>query len=233
MLGFYFLAMQPTITVPLLAARLVGAEAIGPLFAIQAGVAMVVQVPLVRWAAARMSPLMQVGLAMLLMGCGFVAYAIADDFLLLAVGTGVLALGMVLVIPVHSTVTARLGGNEGGAYFGVGALALAFGGAFGNGSGGLLFDVGERSGLAWLPWVGMFCVAMLSAAGFGWLNLDRRFRSRLAGGMRPAVKPGSHASPPEPSHAPGRAGADACDEADAHLDLPRSTGDLRRPGRPA
>ena len=39
LLGFYFLSSQPTITVPLLAARLVGPEAIGPLFAIQAALA--------------------------------------------------------------------------------------------------------------------------------------------------------------------------------------------------
>ena len=123
LLGFYFLSSQPTITVPLLTARLVGAEAIGPLFALQAAVAMVLQVPLVRWANTRIQPLMQVSAAMLLMGCGFVGYALATSFVHLAVATALLAVGQLLVSPVRSTLTARLAGGQGGAYFGAGSLA--------------------------------------------------------------------------------------------------------------
>ena len=94
LLGFYFLSSQLTITVPLLTARLVGAEAIGPLFALQAAVAMVLQVPLVRWANTRIQPLMQVSAAMLLMGCGFVGYALATYFVHLAVATALVRAGL-------------------------------------------------------------------------------------------------------------------------------------------
>jgi DHA1 family multidrug resistance protein-like MFS transporter len=188
LLGYYFLATQPTITLPLLAARLVGPEAIGPLFAIQAGLAMVLQVPLVRWTTRRAGPLSQVTLAMLLMGLGFVVFALADGFLLLALGVAIVASGQILVQPVQSTVTARLGGGRGGAYFGVGSLALAFGGALGNGTGGALVDLGSASGVPWLPWTAMAAVGLLTALGFVWLDRDPRLRARLSsGGMRPAT----------------------------------------------
>jgi DHA1 family multidrug resistance protein-like MFS transporter len=179
LLGFYFLATQPTITVPLLAARLVGPEAIGPLFAIQAALAMTLQVPLVRWTTRHAGPLVQVSWAMLLMGLGFVGYAVAGNFIGLALATGLVAIGQLLISPVQSTVTARLGGGKGGAYFGVGSLALAVGGALGNGSGGALIDVSARVGLAWLPWVGMCGVAIVSAIGFAILQRDTRLQARL------------------------------------------------------
>jgi DHA1 family multidrug resistance protein-like MFS transporter len=181
LLGFYFLATQPTITVPLLTARLVGPEAIGPLFAIQAALAMTLQVPLVRWTTRHAGPMVQVSGALLLMGLGFVGYAIAGNFIGLALATGLVAIGQLLISPVQSTVTARLGGGKGGAYFGVGGLALAVGGALGNGSGGALIDISARAGLSWLPWIGMCGVAVVSAIGFAILQRDTRLQTRLAG----------------------------------------------------
>ena len=61
------------------------------------------------------------------------------------------------------------------------SLALAVGGALGNGSGGALIDISARVGLAWLPWVGMCAVAVASALGFAWLQRDTHFQRRLAG----------------------------------------------------
>jgi DHA1 family multidrug resistance protein-like MFS transporter len=198
LLGFYFLAIQPTITVPLLAARLVGPEAIGPLFAIQAGLAMTLQVPLVRWTTRRAGPLAQVSGAMLLMAVGFIGYALAGNFLGLALATGVVAIGQLLISPVQSSVTARLGGGRGGAYFGVGSLALAVGGALGNGTGGALIDLSQRASLAWLPWVGMSAVALISAAGFAILQrnayLQRRLASRGPLAREPKTQPDARRS---------------------------------------
>jgi MFS transporter, DHA1 family, multidrug resistance protein len=225
LLGFYFLASQPTITVPLLAARLVGPEAIGPLFALQAAIAMVLQVPLVRWTNRRLEPLQQLCMAMLLMGIGFVAYALASNFVHLAFATGLLAIGQLLVSPVRSTTTARLAGGQGGAYFGIGSLALAFGGALGNGTGGALMDLSGVIGLTWLPWVGMAAVAVVTAGGFLLLQRDDGFRARIqlrGGGMRralhattpPGATPRESAQPqpqPEPSPAARRSAADARD----------------------
>jgi len=44
-----------------------------------------------------------------------------------------------------------------------------------------LIDISARIGLAWLPWVGMCAVAIVSAIGFAWLQRDTRFQKRLAG----------------------------------------------------
>jgi DHA1 family multidrug resistance protein-like MFS transporter len=192
LLGFYFLATQTVITVPLLAARVVGAEAIGPLFAIQAALAMTLQVPLVRWTTRHAGPLVQVSGALLLMGLGFVGYSAAGNFIGLALATGLVAIGQLVISPVQSTVTARLGGGKGGAYFGVGSLALAVGGALGSGSGGALIDISARAGLAWLPWIGMSGVAVVSAIGFALLQRDTRLQARLqATGARVRYEDGS------------------------------------------
>ena len=185
LLGFYFLTAQPTITVPLLAARLVGPEAIGPLFAIQAALAMTLQVPLVRATGRLIGPLRQVSAAFVLMAVAFAGYSLAANFVGLALATGLLAIGQMLITPVQSTLTARLSGGRGGAYFGVGSLALAFGGALGNGTGGALVDLSARAGQAWLPWIGMSGVALASATGFLLLQRSDRFRARLASGRRP------------------------------------------------
>jgi DHA1 family multidrug resistance protein-like MFS transporter len=141
---------------------------------------MTLQVALVRWTAKRAGPMMQVSAAMLLMGLGFVGYAVAGNFVGLALATGILAIGQLLISPVQSTVTARLGGGRGGAYFGVGSLALAVGGALGNGTGGALIDLSARANLAWLPWIGMAAVAALSATGFAVLQRNARLYQRLA-----------------------------------------------------
>jgi DHA1 family multidrug resistance protein-like MFS transporter len=192
LLGFYFLATQTVITVPLLAARLVGAEAIGPLFAIQAALAMTLQVPLVRWTTRHAGPLVQVSGALLLMGLGFVGYSAAGNFIGLDLATGLVAIGQLVISPVQSTVTARLGGGKGGAYFGVGSLALAVGGALASGSGGVLIDISARAGLAWLPWIGMSGVAVVSAIGFALLQRDTRLQARLqATGARVRYEDGS------------------------------------------
>lgn len=243
LLGFYFLSTQPTITVPLLAASLVGPAAIGPIFAIQAGLAMTLQLPLVRWASARVGPLVQVSIALLLMGGGFVGYALARDFIGLALSTVLVAIGMLLITPVQSTVTARLGGGRGGAYFGVGSLALAFGGALGNSTGGLLIDLSGRAGLPWLPWAGMCSVAIVSSCGFAFLQRDRRIQHRLAEpGMRRATGAGTpagaqtnarpHSPPTTASTTHRRSPADPGNEAHADVRVPGGPRDIRRSAGP-
>ncbi len=181
LLGYYFLSTQIVITVPLLTDRLAGPSAIGPVFAIQAGLAMVLQVPLARWAGKRFNPITQMWCAMLVVAVGFGAYAVAGDFRGLALATALVAVGQLLVAPVQSLVTARLASGRGGAYFGVSSLALAVGGALGNTTGGALLDAGGSLGAPWLPWTAMAGVGMLTALGYQRLGRDPRLRARVAG----------------------------------------------------
>src|SRR5260370_1960863 len=138
---------------------------------------MTLQVPLVRWTTRFAGPLVQVSGAMLLMGLGFVGYAVAGNFLGLALATGLVAVGQLLISPVQSTVTARLGGGKGGAYFRVGSLALAVGGAPGNGSRGALIAIRSRAGLGLLPWILMSVCAGVCATTFSALPSRPSLRS--------------------------------------------------------
>lgn len=182
LMGYWFVAVQGVITVPLLADRLAGTGAIGVIFAIQAGVAVLLQVPISGWAARHLRPLQQLFVALLLIGLGFGGYALSTGFAHLAAATVVVALGHLLVMPVQSSVTARLAGGQAGAYFGVGNLALGFGGALGNGLGGVMVDLGDRSGVSWLPWTAMALVAVASGVGCLLLGRRQRLQARLAGG---------------------------------------------------
>ncbi len=186
LLGYYFLATQIVITVPLLTNRVAGPAAIGPVFAMQAVLALALQVPLSRWAGRRFNPITQMWSAMLVIALGFAGYALAGDVRGLAAATAVVAVGQLLVAPVQSLVTARLSSGRGGAYFGVSSLALAVGGALGNGTGGALLDAGWAFGIPWLPWYAMATVGLLTAVGYQRLGRDPRLRARLAGRPLPA-----------------------------------------------
>lgn len=192
LLGYFFLGVQITITVPILTDRVVGPEAIGPIFAIQAGLAIVLQVPLNRALGGRVYALDLIAGAMMIIALGFAGYALADSFAAIAAATAVVAVGQMLVMPLHSTVTARLSSGQRGAYFGVGSLAFAFGGGSGYVLGGVLIDVADWLVTPWLPWIAMAGVALGSGLGFVWLGRSARLRARLeqptAASQTPVVK---------------------------------------------
>ncbi len=187
LLGYFFLATQVVITVPILTSRLAGPSAIGLVFAIQAGLSMVLQVPVARWVSRRIGPIQQMVLAMVLLAVGFGGYGFVRDFPQLALSTVVVALGQILVAPVQPVVTARLAGGRGGAYFGVGALALAVGGSLGAATGGMLMDLGDRLDAPWVPWMAMAAIGLVTALGYVRLSRDRRLLARLSTRPRPAT----------------------------------------------
>lgn len=196
MVGYYFLVLQLVVTVPILANRRIGPEAIGPIFAIQAVLALVLQVPLTRWATGRFGSFAQLAGSMSLIAGGFAVYSVAGTFWPMAVATAIVAVGQLLVWPVQSTLTARLAGGRAGAYFGVGALALGVGGALGTAGGGFLLDTGDRLGVPWLPWLVMSAIALGTGLGFWRLGQDPRLQARLVALAPPAP---ARAAPPQPA----------------------------------
>lgn len=179
LLLFFFGSVQMSITVPLLTNQVAGAGAIGVIFALQAGLAMVLQVPLTRLASRYLGPMAQIALAAVIMALGFVGFMGATSLAAIAVCTAVVAIAQLLMMPTQSLITARMAGGQGGAYFGVGAMALGLGGGSGQALGGLLMDAGSRASMPWLPWGTMAVLAALSAAGFVWLNTQPSVRRRL------------------------------------------------------
>ena len=176
---FYLVGIQMLIGVPLLADRISGPTSIGLLFAIQAAIGMVLQVPAVRFASKHLPPLTIMSLASIIVGVGFGGFAFATDFWGLVVCTVIAAIGNLFINPAVSVITARLGGGRGGAYFGIGALAVGFGGGIGNVAGGALIDAGIRMGIPWLPWAVLAALAVAASLGFFSLSRQPRLLSRL------------------------------------------------------
>lgn len=189
--GFWFMWVQLSISLPL-AAQPLGtptlATPFGPLaingvawvYALNAGLTVVLQYPLLllaeRWL--RPLPIMMLGTGLMAVGLGLVA---TTETLGMLLGCVVLfSIGALLVQPTQQTVTADMAEPQiVGSYFGFNALAMAFGGGLGNLSGGWLYDMAKRWQMPQLPWL-IFCGVGLSVA-FGLLLLDRaRSRTRSA-----------------------------------------------------
>jgi DHA1 family multidrug resistance protein-like MFS transporter len=69
-----------------------------------------------------------------------------------------------------------------GSYFGVNALALAFGGSLGHVAGGFLTDIARRIGAPALPWLTFALIGLASAIGLAMLSdflLRRRATAHL------------------------------------------------------
>jgi MFS transporter, DHA1 family, multidrug resistance protein len=172
MSGYWFVANQMYLSVPIHINRLTGDVAlIGAAFAVQAVLAMALQVPLVRLVCRLVSPLTTISLGILLMGIGLGAVPMATG------GYGILAcvivfgIGRLLVEPVRDAVTADLAApGSSAAYFGFGYLSLAFGGSLGNWIGGRLMDLAVEPGLGSAPWIVFAAVGIGSATGMAVLN---------------------------------------------------------------
>jgi DHA1 family multidrug resistance protein-like MFS transporter len=166
--GYWFLVNQIYISVPLLVLRLTGAsDLVGAAFAIQAVVAICLQVPLVRLLSRLLSPARGMALGLLLMGAGLASLGLARAEAAVLAGVLVYAVGRVAFEPIRDALTAKLAPPSArAAYFGFGFLALAFGGSLGNYVGGWLMDLAAAPALALLPWLVFGGVGVLSAAAF-------------------------------------------------------------------
>src|SRR5262249_44742873 len=176
MMGYWFLWVQFTISLPLAAQAITGtASSVSWLYGIHSGLTIVLGYPIIRLAGRwlRPLPILMFGLTLMALGLGGVALAGGTVSLLGCVV--LISAGTLLAAPSQQTVTASLANPAAlGSYFGVNSLALAFGGGLGNFSGGLLYDLGRRTAMPALPWL-VFCAAGLSAVG-GLGLLARRLR---------------------------------------------------------
>lgn len=188
-MGFWFLAVQYTISLPLAARALGGTEgaAATVLFIYSAvtysAVTITLQYPLPRFLTARLTtmPILIAGMSLMAVGLGSVA--LAGSLLPLIACTVVFALGNLMAQPMMQTATAHLVDPVAlGSYFAVGAYALAIGGAVGNYSGGVLYEVSRRIEVRELPWLVMAAVGLLASAGFAWFA-----RHQYPGDVVPAL----------------------------------------------
>jgi DHA1 family multidrug resistance protein-like MFS transporter len=163
--------VQITLSLPLAAQRLSGTiDAVGLVYALNAGLTVLLQYPVLRLAESylRPMPMLVIGMAVMALGLGAVAVAPSTPALLACIV--IFTLGSLLATPTQQSVTASLADARAlGSYFGVNALALAFGGALGNLAGGMLTDLARQIGLPALPWLTFALVGLGAAIGLAML----------------------------------------------------------------
>lgn len=167
MMGYWFAAVQMNISFPLLAERLTGSvDSVGVMFAVSAGLTVVLPYPLVRLLERRLSTPQILMLGMTILALGIGAVALVDRFEYFLICVAAFAIGAILVRPTMQNLIASMANRQAlGTYLGISSLSLAIGGAIGNVGGGWLIDFAHAQHLPRLPWLVFGGVGLLSAAG--------------------------------------------------------------------
>jgi DHA1 family multidrug resistance protein-like MFS transporter len=176
LLGYWFLWVQFSISLPLVARDISGtADSVSWIYGINSGMNIFLQYPLLRLVDRRLRPLPALILGIVVMAAGFGGLALIHTVPGLLLCVVLISTGTLLSAPSQQTVTARLTNPAAlGSYFGVSSLALAIGGGLGNYSGGLLYDLGRRFAAPALAWAVFALVGFGTAAGMGATLLRRR-----------------------------------------------------------
>jgi DHA1 family multidrug resistance protein-like MFS transporter len=178
LMGYWFMWVQITLSLPLAAERLTNStDSVSLIYSLNAGLTVVLQYPVLGLAERRLRPMpiLIIGMALMALGLGAVAAATTMPILLVCVV--VFTIGSLLATPTQQSVTASLADPRAfGTYFGVNALALAFGGALGSLAGGFLTDTARLIGVPALPWLTFGLVGLGAAIGLAMLAelLQRR-----------------------------------------------------------
>ena len=186
LMGYWFMWVQLTISLPLVAQQLSGtSDGVGLIYAVNAGLTILLQYPVLRFLSRRVEPMALLSLGLVLMSVGLGAIALAHGIVGLVGCVIIFSLGSLLVQPTQQTATASMADPSAlGTYFGVNALALALGGGLGNYTGGLLYGLGQQFATPALPWLVFCAVGMASALGLA--LLQHRQNSARAGASRDA-----------------------------------------------
>ena len=170
LMGFWFLAVQYNISIPLMVKAIGGSDGeVGLVLTVYSVVTIAAQYPILRYLEGRLSTMSTMIAGLVVMSVGLGAIALAGSLWPLIACTVVFAVGNLIAQPMLNTITARLVDPVAlGSYFAVGAYALAIGGGLGNYSGGALFQAGESTGILAIPWLTFAAVGAVAAAGFVW-----------------------------------------------------------------
>jgi MFS transporter, DHA1 family, multidrug resistance protein len=166
LIGFWFLWSQLSIGVALVAVQLAGSrDAVSWVYTLNSVMSIALQIPMMRFLEHRVAPTLTLALGLGLMALGLGAVMFVSSIAGLLVCVAVFSFGGLIASPVQQIITARMADPRAlGSYFGVSALALAFGGGLGNYFGGVLYGLGQH-GLPWLPWLTALLVGLTSVIG--------------------------------------------------------------------
>jgi DHA1 family multidrug resistance protein-like MFS transporter len=168
--GHQFMAAQFSITLPLVAMAVAGTpSAVGWVYAVNSAVAVVLGYPVPRLAERFLGAAGALVVGILATAAGLILIGFSHTTLMLLGAVLVYSIGVVLVRPSEQTVVAGLANPVAlGSYFGVAALAVAFGGGLGTFAGGVLYDLGEHLAMPALPWLIFAAVGIVAATGVWW-----------------------------------------------------------------
>jgi DHA1 family multidrug resistance protein-like MFS transporter len=168
--GHQFMAAQFSITLPLVATAIAGnPSAVAWVYAVNSIIAVVLGYPVPRLAERRLGAPRALIIGVLATAVGLLLIGFARDTISLLLAVVVYSLGIVLARPSEQIVAAGLANPVAlGSYFGVAALAVAFGGGLGSYAGGLLYDLGRSLELPALPWLIFAMIGLIAAAGLWW-----------------------------------------------------------------
>lgn len=172
MAGYWFTAVQMTISFPLLAERLTGsADSVGAMFALSAGMTVLLQYPLLRALERWLPPLRMLSAGALGVAAGAAITATAQRYDVFLAGIALFTLGVLLARPSQQTLIAAMtDARAPGMFLGVSSLSLAVGGALGSIVGGGLAEAAASARWHWLP-AALFAMAAVSTAlGLHWLR---------------------------------------------------------------
>jgi DHA1 family multidrug resistance protein-like MFS transporter len=172
LMGYWFMWVQLTLSVPLMATGLSGDESsVGAVYAVNTIVTIALQVPLIRFLGKRWQPMPALVLGLGIMSLAMGSIAITQTFFALLVCIAAFSIGNLIATANQSTVIAGMAQPEArGAYFGVSAIALAVGGGLGNLIGSALYGASTTNGLPAVPWLVIGSVGALSTVGLWALN---------------------------------------------------------------
>ncbi|MEM8532462.1 MAG: MFS transporter [Chloroflexota bacterium] len=180
-MGFWFMWVQLTISLPLMAQNISGTtDTIGLMYGLNSVMIVLLQYPLLRLVERWFQSSAIVTLGMLITALSLGGMSFVSDVPMLLVCVALFSLGVMLVMPSQQTVVAGFApASMAGSYFGVSLLAMAIGGGLGNFMGGLLYDMSLQSGMSALPWMTFFLTGLVSACGLGWMY-RHQFRGEKA-----------------------------------------------------
>lgn len=152
MSGYWFVAVQISISFPLLAQRLTGsADAVGLLFALNAALTVALQYLLVQALQRWLRPPAMLVCGTLLLSIGAAGVAFAASFFWLLAGVALFAVGAILARPSQQTLIADMADARApGTFLGISSLSLAIGGGLGNVAGGWLVEPAHWARWPWL-----------------------------------------------------------------------------------
>lgn len=178
MMGYWFMWVQLSIAMPLEIKHLTGEDSsVGIMFTVSAVLAIILQVPALRFSERYLRPTPTIISGMVIMAIGMGSIAFTQSVIAFYAALLFFSLGTVLATPSAQTVTAEMSDARArGAYFGVGSLAMAVGGGLGHIMGGTLVDQAAQQNTPGLPWIIFAGVGLLSAAGLWIFYRARRSR---------------------------------------------------------